>query len=108
MGRMHGPDDPDDPDDPDGEPRALVPRQPADVGQRTGAGRVVAGVSLVVLVPPVIAAAAGGLGLAVVVGMLSLVAGLVGGVGYVYWQEHLQRPPDEPPPLPRARALPRK
>jgi hypothetical protein len=94
--------------DADDEPRALAERPRADIGRRTGAGRVVAGVSLVILVPPVIAAAAGGLGLAVVVGMLSLVTGLLGGVGFVYWQEHLQRPPDEPPPLPRARALPRK
>jgi hypothetical protein len=94
--------------DADDEPRALAERPPMAIGRRTGAGRVVAGVSLVILVPPVIAAAAGGLGLAVVVGMLSLVTGLLGGVGFVYWQEHLQRPPDEPPPLPRARALPRK
>ena len=82
----------------DDEPRELTRYQPP------APGRVIAGLAVAVFAPPVIAAVAGGLAVAVVVGVISLFAGLVGGVIYVSAQEQWARRGDAPPRLPRAQA----
>lgn len=91
------PDDPDDPDDPAPDALALAP--PAGAASR--ARRVVLAMSAAMLVPPIIAAIAGGLGLAIAVGVLSIFGALLGLAALAYRSEVAPRP--LPPPLPRAR-----
>jgi hypothetical protein len=81
----------------DDEPRELTQYR------RTPPGRIVAAMAIAVFAPPVIAALVSGLALAVVVGMISLFAGLVGGVAFVSAQEQWARRDDSPPRLPPAR-----
>jgi len=71
---------------------------------RRATRRAVAVTATAMLAPPVIAAIAGGLGLAVTVGMLSIFLALVGLAAIAYGQEHWRRPRPRPRPLPRARA----
>lgn len=96
------PPDPDDPDDPphrtDPAPDALAL---APAGAASRARRVVLATTVAMVVPPIIAAIAGGFGLAIVVGVLSIFGALLGLAGLAYRSEVAPRP--LPPPLPRAR-----
>ena len=97
------PPDPDDPDDPphrtDPAPDALELAPPAGAASR--ARRVALATAAAMLVPPLIAAIAGGLGLAIAVGVLSIFGALLGLAALAYRGEVAPRP--LPPPLPRAR-----
>ncbi len=92
----------------DDDRRALPPEGEPDgageLARRPGppAGRAIAVTATAMLAPPVIAAIAGGLGLAIGVGILSIFAGLLGFLVFVYGTEI--RPRQPPAALPRARA----
>jgi hypothetical protein len=65
--------------------------------------KLLGGVTLVMVTPPVLAGVFGSLGLAVATGVLSIFAGLAGMSIVVYRWEHVQRRANVP--LPKARLL---
>ena len=81
-------------------PEALVPARGSSML------RAILAASVAMVAPPVIAALVSGLALAVVVGMVSIVTGLVGMSLVIYQQEKWHRRAG-PAELPRARLLPR-
>jgi len=85
-----------------GAPAAPVPDAEDLAGPRPPTGRAILVTATVTIAPPVITAIAGGLGLAIVVGMLSIFLGLLGFSAFVYGSERWHRAPR--PQLPRARA----